>query len=92
VSETAQGTFRIINERGMHARAAAKLVQLASSHKAAVRIEKDGIEADAKSIMGVLLLCGQMGTQVTVRAEGEGATAVVDAIGALIADRFGEEA
>jgi len=92
VTESAEGTFRIINERGMHARAAAKLVHLASGHSASVRIEKDGIEADAKSIMGVLLLCGQRGTEVTVRAEGQGAAAVVEAIGRLIADRFGEEA
>lgn len=89
--ERAEGTFQIVNELGLHARAATKLVQLASGSRADVELSKDGQTANAKSVMGVLLLCGSKGTHVTVRARGEGARAVVEAIGALIAARFGEE-
>ena len=85
-------TFEIVNELGLHARAAAKLVKLAARFDAKIELEKDGQRADAKSVMGVLLLCGQKGSAVTVMAEGDDATQAVDAIGALIADRFGEEA
>lgn len=87
----ADGTFEIINELGLHARAATKLVQLASRFDARVELEKDGQRANAKSVMGVLLLCGAKGTQVTVHADGSDADAAVDAIGALIASRFGED-
>ncbi|MEC7525565.1 MAG: HPr family phosphocarrier protein [Myxococcota bacterium] len=87
----ADGTFEIVNELGLHARAATKLVQLASRFDARVELEKDGQRANAKSVMGVLLLCGAKGTQVTVHADGSDADAAVDAIGALIASRFGED-
>lgn len=86
-----EGTFEIVNELGLHARAATKLVKLASTFAADVILEKDGQEANAKSVMGVLLLCGQRGTQITVRATGAQAAQCVDAIGDLIASRFGEE-
>ena len=86
----AQGCFEIVNELGLHARAATKLVQLASRRGAEVELEKDGQVANAKSIMGVLLLCGAKGTFVTVRARGADAREVVTAIGRLIAGGFGE--
>ena len=85
-----RGTFEIINKLGMHARAATKLVQTASRFRSQVQIEKDGHVANAKSVMGVLLLCGHQGSKVTVLAEGEDAADAVQAIGELIADRFGE--
>ncbi len=85
------GSFEIVNELGLHARAATKLVQLASRFGCHVELEKDGQTANAKSVMGVLLLCGAKGTRVTVRATGEQAEEAVRAIGALIASRFGEE-
>jgi len=88
---SASGTFEIVNERGLHARAATKLVQLAARYDCEVELVKDGQRANAKSVMGVLLLCGAKGTRVSVHADGAGAQDVVDAIGALIADRFGEE-
>lgn len=87
---TASGTFEIVNALGLHARAATKLVQLASRYACDVELEKDGQRANAKSVMGVLLLCGARGTRVSVHADGVDAQAAVDAIGALIADRFGE--
>lgn len=87
----AEGTFTIVNELGLHARAATKLVQLAARHRCEVELEKDGQVANAKSIMGVLLLCGSPGSRLTVRARGPEAAEAVEAIGALIAARFGEE-
>jgi phosphocarrier protein len=83
--------FKIVNELGLHARAATKLVQLASKFASDVHIEKDGQVANAKSVMGVLLLCGAKGTFVTVSAEGDDAEDSVRQIGALIANRFGED-
>lgn len=89
-SEMAEATFEIVNELGLHARAATKLVHLASSFRAEVELTKDGQSANAKSVMGVLLLCGSKGTHVTVRARGTDATEAVRAVGALIASGFGE--
>ena len=86
-----EDTFEIVNELGLHARAAAKLVRIAGAYKSRVEVAKDGQSADAKSIMGVLLLCGEQGARVTVRARGDDADQAVAAIGELIADRFGEE-
>jgi phosphocarrier protein len=91
VSETALGRFTIVNVKGLHARAAMKLVQLAARYPGEVTVTgPDGQSANAKSVMGVLLLCGSMGTVIEVRARGAQAEGVVDAIGKLIADRFGE--
>ncbi len=91
VIHTVEQTFEIVNTLGMHARAATKLVQTAARFESTVEIEKDGQRADAKSVMGVLLLCGQQGARVTVRATGLDAEAAVEAIGALIRARFGED-
>lgn len=93
MSETiAEGRFQIVNDRGLHARAATKLVQLAGSFSSRVYLTgPDGQTANAKSVMGVLLLCGAKGTWIVVRAEGPDGQASVDAIGALIANRFGEQ-
>jgi phosphocarrier protein len=89
--ETATGRFTIVNVRGLHARAATKLVQLAGNFSCEVIVSgPDGQAANAKSVMGVLLLCGSQGTVIEVRARGDRAKAAVDAIGRLVADRFGE--
>lgn len=89
--ETAAGRFTIVNARGLHARAATKLVQLAGRYPCEVTLAgPDGQAANAKSVMGVLLLCGSKGTVIEVQARGERAKAAVEAIGELIADRFGE--
>ncbi len=89
--ERAEGTFEIVNALGLHARAATKLVQLASRFACEVELENDGQRANAKIFMGVLLLSGSRGTKLTVYADGVEAAAAVEAIGRLIADRFGEE-
>ncbi len=86
----AEASFEIVNVLGLHARAATKLVQLASRHRASIELELDGQKANAKSVMGVLLLACGMGSRLIVRAEGEDAEAAVAAIGTLIAERFGE--
>jgi phosphocarrier protein HPr len=86
----AAGHFTIINQLGLHARAATKLVQLASKYPCEVEIARDDQVANGKSVMGVLLLCGSKGTVLDVRATGERAAECVQAIGELIASRFGE--
>jgi phosphocarrier protein HPr len=86
-----EGRFEIVNELGLHARAATKLVQLAGRFAADVELENQGQVANAKSVMGVLLLCGAKGAVVSVRARGADAERAVAALGELIAQRFGEE-
>jgi phosphocarrier protein len=91
MSEEASGRFTIVNVKGLHARAATKLVLLAGRYPCEVTVSgPDGQTANAKSVMGVLLLCGSQGTVVEVRARGEKAEEVVGAIGELIKGRFGE--
>lgn len=87
---TAKGDFEIINALGLHARAAAQLVKAANSYPCDVAVECEGQSVNGKSIMGVLMLAAAQGMRVTITCTGEGAQACVDAIGALIAARFGE--
>lgn len=81
----------IINRLGLHARAAAKLVQTAGSFDSRLWLLKDGEEVDAKSILGLLLLAAGQGSRVTLRAEGGDEAEAVDAVATLIADRFHED-
>ena len=83
-------TVMIQNELGLHARAATKLVQLASKFPCDVTLSKDGHEVNGKSIMGVLMLVASKGTKVTIKAKGDRAGEVVAAIVQLINDKFGE--
>jgi phosphocarrier protein HPr len=85
-------TVSIVNKLGLHARAAAKLVTLASKFAADVRVRKDGREVSGKSIMGVMMLAAAKGSEITLIAEGDDAQQALDELAALIADRFGEEA
>lgn len=86
----ARGSFEVVNKLGLHARAATKLVQLAAKFPCEISVGREGQQANAKSVMGVLLLCGSKGTKLEVEAEGEQAEEAVAQIGRLIADRFGE--
>ena len=88
--QSVTGRFTIVNTLGLHARAATKLVQLASRFPCDVEVSRDDQSANGKSVMGVLLLCGSKGTVLDVRATGERAQECVDAVGELIANRFGE--
>ena len=85
-------TVDIVNKLGLHARAAAKLVTLASKFESDVRVRKDGREVSGKSIMGVMMLAAAKGSQVTLIAEGEDAQQALDELAALVAARFDEEA
>ena len=81
----------IQNELGLHARAATKLVQLASKYPCEVTLAKDGHEVNGKSIMGVLMLVASKGTTVTIKAKGDKAAEAVAMIVKLIEDKFGED-
>lgn len=85
-------TVRVVNRLGLHARAAAKFVQLAATFRADIRIRKDQRTVSGKSIMGVLMLAAANGTTLTLSAEGDDAAEALAALSQLIADRFGEEA
>jgi len=82
----------ICNKLGLHARAAARLVQTASGFDCELTIRTARRSVNAKSIMGILMLAAAQGTTITVEASGPDAVAAVDAIDALVQDRFGEEA
>ena len=86
----ATAKFKIINQLGLHARAATKLVQLAAKFPCDVEVARGDQTANGKSVMGVLLLCGSKGTVIDVRAKGERADECVKAIGELIENKFGE--
>ena len=83
--------FPIINQRGLHARASAKFVQLVSSFDAKVTVEKDGISVGGTSIMGLMMLAASPGCSIRVTASGPQAQELIGALGELIAQRFGEE-
>lgn len=82
----------VVNQLGVHARAAAKFVHLASRFDARIRIAKDGRDMDGKSILGILLLAAARGTTVTITADGRDEQDAIDALTALIESGFGEGA
>jgi phosphocarrier protein len=88
--DRAEKTVVIQNERGLHARAATQLVQLAAKYPCELVIAKDGNEVNGKSIMGVLMLVASKGTTLVLRARGDRAAEAVAAIAALVDDKFGE--
>lgn len=81
----------ICNKLGLHARAAARLVQTASAFDCQLTVSTERRSVNAKSIMGILMLAAAQGTQITIEATGDDAGAALDAIEALVRDRFGEE-
>ncbi len=82
---------RITNRRGLHARACAKFVTLASSQPTEITVEKDGSRVTGTSIMGLMMLGAAMGDTIVISAEGDAADAAVTALCTLVEDRFGEE-
>ena len=90
MAEPVDAKFQIINRLGLHARAAAQFVKTANRYSAEVLVAKDGDEVNGKSIMGVLMLAAAKGSEIEVRTEGADAQACLEALGALIADKFGE--
>ncbi len=84
-------TFEITNKRGLHARAAHRLVQTVERFGAQVTVSKDGSTVVGTSIMGLLMLAASKGTHIDVAARGRDAEAAMDAIADLVGNRFGEE-
>ena len=85
-----QVTTNIINKLGLHARASAKLTKLAGSFPCEIWISKGERRVNAKSIMGVMMLAAGLGSEISIETEGEQAQEAIDALLALMADRFGE--
>ncbi len=84
-------TFTIKNKLGFHARAAALLVKTANQFISNVSLEKDGLEVNGKSIMGILMLAAAKGSKITLKAEGKDAEQAIETLGKLIENKFGEE-
>ncbi|MGR3492728.1 MAG: HPr family phosphocarrier protein [Shimia sp.] len=84
-------TLEIINEKGLHARASAKLAEVVEGYDADARISREGEVASGDSIMGLLMLAASRGTTIEIQTSGPEAEALADAIQALVANRFGEE-
>jgi phosphocarrier protein len=82
--------LEIVNKLGLHARAAAKLVQCASNFVSHIEVERRGQRVNCKSIMGVMMLAASQGTRIIVEVSGADEEAAIRAIESLIADRFGE--
>jgi len=80
----------IVNKLGLHARASAKLTQIAGSYQSEIWLSRSGRRVNAKSIMGVMMLAAGKGSSVCIEADGDDAEAALAAIGALIANKFGE--
>jgi phosphocarrier protein len=91
VSDAVVRDVRIINQRGLHARASAKFVQVAGTFDATVEVEKDGVRVGGTSIMGLMMLAASSGCFIRVIASGPQAAEAMAALEALVADRFGEE-
>ena len=81
----------IVNKLGMHARAAAQFVQVASNFRSQIEIEKDNRRVNGKSIMGVMMLAASKGSEITLHADGEDEAESIDSLEALIKNRFNEE-
>ena len=90
MSQTVRRRLQIVNIKGLHARASAKLVEVVEAHDARAEISKDGMSASGDSIMGLLMLVASNGSFIEVETHGAEAERLADAIEALVADRFGE--
>ena len=84
-------TVPIINERGLHARASAKFVKLATSFDAEITVQREGQTVDARSIMGLMMLAAGIGAAIEITANGPEAEAALEALCDLVANRFEEE-
>jgi phosphocarrier protein HPr len=90
-SMSVERKVRLVNRHGLHARPAAEFVKLANQFQASIQISKDGQDINGKSIIEILLLAAEHGTELTLRAEGADAERAVASLEALIQNRFGEE-
>ncbi|MFC3613854.1 HPr family phosphocarrier protein [Lutimaribacter marinistellae] len=85
-------SLKIVNQKGLHARASAKLVEVVEAFDASAEVSKDGVSASGDSIMGLLMLAASCGTTIDVETQGPDAEALADALEALVQDKFGEGA
>ncbi len=90
MTDTVHRTLRIVNEKGLHARASAKLVEVVEEHDAQALVSRDGLQASGDSIMGLLMLAASKGTSIEIETKGPEAEKLADALSALVADKFGE--
>jgi phosphocarrier protein HPr len=90
MTEPLKGDLKIVNDLGLHARAASKLVRVANAYQADVFVGHGGREVNGKSILGVLMLACAKGSTISVRCEGPQAAEAYQAIGELVKDGFGE--
>ncbi|MCW0047640.1 HPr family phosphocarrier protein [Brevundimonas sp. BT-123] len=88
---TVTATLNICNTRGLHARASAKFVKLASSFESEIHVTRDGVTVDARSIMGLLMLGAGIGCSIDVSAEGPDAEEAMEALTDLVASKFDED-
>lgn len=84
-------SLEIVNEKGLHARASARFVEVVERFDAEAEVSRDGMTVAGESIMGLLMLAAARGSVIEVRTTGPEAEALADALAALVADRFGEE-
>lgn len=91
MTTTTKRILKIVNEKGLHARASARLVEVVEDHDARATVSREGLSASGDSIMGLLMLAASKGTQIEVETSGPDADRLADAIEALVADRFGED-
>ena len=87
----ARRAVTVVNERGLHARASAKFVKCAAQFDATVSVTRDGQTVDAQSIMGLMMLGAGPGSEIDISAVGPDAASAVEALAALVADRFDED-
>jgi phosphocarrier protein HPr len=87
-----KSSLTIINVKGLHARASAKLVEVVEAFEAQAEVSKDGMSASGDSIMGLLMLAASKGSIIKIETTGVDAQPLADALAALVADKFGEEA
>ncbi|MEL6700336.1 MAG: HPr family phosphocarrier protein [Pseudomonadota bacterium] len=92
MTQTVTRDLRIVNQNGLHARASAKLVEVVERFDASCNVTKDGMTAGGDSIMGLLMLAASKGSTIHIETSGTDADALADALEALVADRFGEDA
>jgi phosphocarrier protein len=91
MTDTTERHLQIVNEKGLHARASAKLVEVVEGFDARAEVCRDGLSASGDSIKGLLMLAASKGTTIEVRTSGADAEALANAIETLVADRFGED-
>ena len=89
--DTAQRDVTISNKRGLHARASANFVNMAETFNAQISVSRGDETVNATSIMGLMMLGASIDTNITITAKGQDAEAAIDALAALVADKFGED-